>query len=57
LGVTVEGVGRSLVAATSSSRLVAPNYWKDPKSGNAYQLQVKIPQSLMTSIGDIENIP
>jgi len=57
LGVTVEDVGRSLVAATSSSRLVAPNYWKDPKSGNAYQLQVEVPQSLMTSISDVENIP
>jgi multidrug efflux pump subunit AcrB len=57
LGVTVENVGRSLVAATSSSRLVAPNYWKDPKSGNAYQVQVEIPQSLMTSIKDVENLP
>lgn len=57
LGVTVEDIGRSLVAATSSSRLVAPNYWKDLNSGNAYQLQVEVPQSLMTSISDIENIP
>jgi len=57
LGVTVEQVGRSIVAATSSSRLVAPNYWKDPKSGIAYQVQVEIPQSLMISIGDVQNIP
>jgi multidrug efflux pump subunit AcrB len=57
LGVTVDQVGRSLVAATSSSRLVAPNYWKDPKSGNAYQVQVEIPQSAMTSIRDIQGVP
>lgn len=57
LGVTVEQVGRSLVAATSSSRFVAPNYWRDPTSGVAYQVQVEIPQSQMTSIQDIENIP
>ncbi len=57
LGVTVEQVGRSLVAATSSSRLVAPNYWKDSKSGIAYQVQVEIPQSQMTSVGDVENVP
>ena len=31
LGVTVEEVGRSLVAATSSSRFVTPNYWADPE--------------------------
>ena len=29
LGVTVDQVGRSFAAATSSSRFVAPNYWAD----------------------------
>ena len=38
LGVTVEEIGRSLVAATSSSRFVTPNYWADPTSGIAYQV-------------------
>lgn len=57
LGVTVEQVGRSLVAGTSSSRFVTPNYWADPTSGVAYQVQVEIPQSQMTSIQDVENIP
>ena len=31
-GVTAEEVARSLVAATSSSRFVVPNYWPDPKT-------------------------
>jgi multidrug efflux pump subunit AcrB len=57
LGLTVDQIGRSVVTATSSSRLVAPNYWRDPKSGNAYQVQVEIPQSSITSIGDLENVP
>jgi multidrug efflux pump subunit AcrB len=57
LGVTVEQVSRSLVAATSSSRFTQPNYWRDPTSGNAYQVQVEIPQSQMKSIEDIESIP
>ena len=57
LGVTVEQVGRSLVAATSSSRFVTPNYWADPKSGIAYQVQVEIPQNEMTSIQDVNNLP
>ena len=57
LGVTVDQVGRSLVAATSSSRFVTPNYWRDPTSGVAYQVQVEIPQSRMTSLEDVQDIP
>ena len=57
LGVTVEQVSRSLVSATSSSRFTQPNYWRDPASGTAYQVQVEIPQSQMKSIEDVESIP
>ncbi len=57
LGVTVEQVGRSLVAATSSSRFTQPVYWRDPASGTAYQVQVEIPQARMNSIEDIQSIP
>jgi len=57
LGVTMQQVGRSLVAATSSSRFVQPNYWLDKKSGTAYQVQIEVPQSQMRSIQDIESIP
>jgi multidrug efflux pump subunit AcrB len=57
LGVTTANVGRSFLAATSSSRFVTPNYWADPKSGVGYQVQVQIPQSEMTSIQDVEHIP
>jgi multidrug efflux pump subunit AcrB len=57
LGVTVEEVGRSLVAATSSSRFVTPNYWADPNSGIAYQVQVEVPQHTMSSAEDILNVP
>jgi multidrug efflux pump subunit AcrB len=57
LGVTTASVGKSFIAATSSSRFVTPNYWADPKSGVGYQVQVQIPQSEMTSIQDVEHIP
>lgn len=57
LGVTMQQVGRSLVAATSSSRFVQPNYWLDTKSGTAYQVQVEIPQAQIKSIEDVESIP
>jgi multidrug efflux pump subunit AcrB len=57
LGVTMEDVGRSLVAATSSSRFVQPNYWADPRTGIAYQVQVEVPQHEMRSIEDILSVP
>jgi multidrug efflux pump subunit AcrB len=57
LGVTVNQVGRSLVAATSSSRFVTPNYWADPNTGIAYQVQVEIPQHEMASVEDVLSVP
>jgi multidrug efflux pump subunit AcrB len=57
LGVTVGQVGQSLVTATSSSRFIEPNYWRDPNTGVAYQVQVEIPQPRMTSLEDVQNIP
>jgi multidrug efflux pump subunit AcrB len=36
-GVTMADVAKSLVPATSSSRFTDPNYWRDPRSGNAFQ--------------------
>jgi multidrug efflux pump subunit AcrB len=57
LGVTVDDIGRSLVAATSSSRFVTPNYWADPNTGIAYQVQVEIPQHQMSSVEDVLNVP
>ena len=57
LGVTAEQVGRSLSEATASSRFTTPNYWADPKTGVAYQVQVQYPQPRMASIEDVQNIP
>ena len=56
-GVTAEQVARSLLAATSSSRFVVPNFWRDPASGIGYQVQVEIPQALMRSGTDVETVP
>jgi multidrug efflux pump subunit AcrB len=57
LGVTVSQVGQSFAAATSSSRFVAPNYWADPRTGIAFQVQVQVPQPRMTSLDDLRVIP
>jgi multidrug efflux pump subunit AcrB len=49
-------VSRALVTATSSSRFVVPNYWADPKSGIAYQVQVELPRQVVRSPYDVETI-
>lgn len=57
LGLTMSGIAHSLVASTSSSRFIEPNFWRDPASGNSYQIQVEIPQDKMTSTEDLLSLP
>ena len=57
MGIRMADVSRSLVTATSSSRFVVPNYWADPNSGVAYQIQVQIPQAKMDSLEQARNVP
>lgn len=56
-GIASADVAKSLVAATASSRFTDPNFWRDPKSGNAFQIQVEVPQSRIASAADVENLP
>jgi multidrug efflux pump subunit AcrB len=56
-GLTMSNVAKSLIAATSSSRFIEPNYWRDPVSGNGFQIQVEIPQNQMQSLDDVRNLP
>lgn len=56
-GLTADMVSKSVVAATSSSRFTAKNFWLDEKKGYAYQVQVALPEYEMSSVQDMENIP
>ncbi len=56
-GVTMSQVTKSMVAATSSSRFVVPNYWPDPKTGIGYQVQVELPQPVMRTVDDLATVP
>jgi multidrug efflux pump subunit AcrB len=56
-GLTIADVLRSVVPATSSSRFTAPNYWRDPVSGNAFQIQVELPQNRVQSVADLGSLP
>lgn len=57
LGLTVDQISKSTVAATSSSRFTQPNYWLDKTTGTAYQVQVEYPQLKMNSTEQLEIIP
>ncbi len=56
-GVSTDEVARALVAATSSSRFVVPNYWRDPRNGVGYQVQVEVPQARMDSAQAVGQVP
>lgn len=57
MGITANQVVRSMVTSTSSSRFTEKNFWMDPKSGLAYQVQVQLPENKIRSIDDVSNIP
>jgi len=57
LGVEVEDIARSLVAATTSSRFTVPNFWADPKTGISINVQVQIPEERTQSLEDLRNTP
>jgi len=56
-GLTMADVVHSVVPATSSSRFTDPNYWRDPNSGNAFQIQVELPQNKLQSVEQIATVP
>jgi multidrug efflux pump subunit AcrB len=49
-------VSRALVTATSSSRFTVPNYWADPRTGIAYQVQVEIPRPVVRSPDNVQTV-
>jgi multidrug efflux pump subunit AcrB len=56
-GLTMADVVHSIVPATSSSRFIEPNYWRDPNSGNAFQIQVQLPRNRVQSVEAIGSLP
>ncbi len=52
-GGTVKNLADAVVAATSSSRYLAPIFWPDPKTGIGFQVQVEIPADRVTKLEDL----
>lgn len=57
LGVTVDQVAASVAEATSTSLLLTPNFWIDPKSGVPYRVGVRVPQHSFDSAEQLETLP
>jgi multidrug efflux pump subunit AcrB len=56
-GLTMADVSGSLIAATGSSRFTSPNYWRDPRTGNAFQIQVQIPPNRAQGLPALSSLP
>lgn len=57
LGTTVDRIGRSLVVATSSSALIAPNFWVNPANGVPYRIALRVPENQVASLEDVRALP
>ncbi|KVA43456.1 RND transporter [Burkholderia cepacia] len=57
LGITEQDVTNSLVASLSGTSQVSPTYWLDPKSGVSYPIVAQTPESVMTTLSDLSNLP
>jgi multidrug efflux pump subunit AcrB len=56
-GLTVQDITKNLVTATSSTRFTDKNLWIDPKSGLVFQVQVQIPEAIMSSEQKLKSLP
>jgi multidrug efflux pump subunit AcrB len=56
-GLTAREVANAILVSTSSSRYVARNYWRDPRTGIDYQVEVFVPTKRMNSVRQVETIP
>jgi len=50
LGLTQRDVASNVLVSLSSSAVVAPNYWSDPRTGITYPVAVQTPQTRVDSV-------
>ena len=55
LGLTQRDVANNLLVSLSSSAVVSPNYWSDPRTGITYLVAVQTPQSRLDSVNTLMN--
>ena len=57
IGMTERDVANSVLLSLSGSSQVQPNYWLNPKNGIQYLVNIRVPEYLMDSLGEIRAIP
>ncbi|PWT71263.1 MAG: RND transporter [Proteobacteria bacterium] len=57
LGFTQREVAENFLISLSSSVVITPNYWNDPKSGRNYQVVVVQPHHMLDSVDTVLAIP
>jgi multidrug efflux pump subunit AcrB len=57
MNLTARTISNGLIPATASSRYMNPIYWRDPKAGQAYLIQVQVPPPTMNSLEELRQIP
>jgi len=57
LGLSAQEVVDSLITALTSSGMIAPSYWIDPKTGNNYLLTVQYPENTIKNLADLGSMP
>jgi len=56
-GITQQDAANAMLAALGSGGSVAPNYWSDPSTGAAYDVQVIAPPASLVSVDQLLNLP
>ncbi len=56
-GVTARDMANNVLVSLSSSGVVAPNYWLNPKTGVSYLLALQVPQYALDTTEKIQSIP
>ncbi|HKB25139.1 MAG TPA: efflux RND transporter permease subunit [Methylomirabilota bacterium] len=55
LGLTQRDVANNVLVSLSSSAVVSPNYWSDPRTGINYPVVVQTPQNRIDSVNTLMN--
>ncbi len=57
LGISPQTVVDNVITALTSSGMIAPSFWVDPKTGNSYLLTVQYPETQIQTMTDFKQIP
>jgi multidrug efflux pump subunit AcrB len=57
LGISPKAIVDNVITALTSSGMIAPSFWVDPKTGNSYMLTVQYPETQIQTMTDFKQIP